>query len=79
MSQYKDRKAGQQPDIKVGDLVMLNAKNIRTKGQTKKLSLKINGQFKVLEVKEGEHACNLEISSMWKIHPIFHISLLEPY
>jgi len=31
MSKYYDRKARQQPDIKVGDLVMLNAKNIRTK------------------------------------------------
>jgi len=28
MGQYYDRKAKQQPDFKVGDLVMLNAKNI---------------------------------------------------
>jgi len=31
MSNYYDRKTRQQPDIKVGDLVMLNAKKIRTK------------------------------------------------
>jgi len=31
MSKYYNRKARQQPDIKVGDLVMLNAKNIRIK------------------------------------------------
>jgi len=28
MGRYYDRKAKQQPDFKVGDLVMLNAKNI---------------------------------------------------
>jgi len=35
MSKYYERNAHQQPDTKVGDLVMLNAKNIRTKRPTK--------------------------------------------
>ena len=50
MSKYYDRKARQQLDIKVGDLVMLNAKKIRTKRPTKKVSPRLHGQFKVLEV-----------------------------
>jgi len=79
MSKYYDRKARQQPDIKVGDLVMLNAKNIRTKRPRKQLSPIMHGQFKVLEVKKGEWAFKPEISPRWKIHPIFHVSLLEPY
>jgi len=79
MSKYYHRKARQQPDIKVGDLVMLNAKNIRTKRPTKKLSPRMHGPFKVLEVKKGERAFKLEISPRWKIHPIFDVSLLEPY
>jgi len=79
MSKYYHRKARQQTDIKVGDLVMLNAKNIRTKRPTKKLSPKMHGPFKVLEVKKGEQVFKLEISPRWKIHPIFHVSLLEPY
>jgi len=79
MSKYYDRKARQQPDIRVGDLVMLNAKNICTKRPTKKLSPKMHRPFKVLEVKKGERAFKLEISPRWKIHPIFHVSLLEPY
>jgi len=79
MSKYYDRKARQLPDIKVGDLVMLNAKNIRTKRPTKKLSPRRHAAFKVLEVKKGERAFKLEISPRWKIHPIFHVSLLEPY
>jgi len=36
MGRYYDRKAKQQPDFKVGDLGMLNAKNIRTKRPSKK-------------------------------------------
>jgi len=35
MRKYDDQKASQQLDIKVGDLVMLNAKNICSKRQTK--------------------------------------------
>jgi len=48
MSKYYNRKARQQPDIKIGDLVMLNAKNIRTKRPTKKLSPRMHGPLKVL-------------------------------
>ena len=77
MSKYYDRKAKQEPDIKVGDQVMLNAKNIRTKRTAKKLSPKLYGPFKVLE-KRRNKAFKLEISPRWKIHPIFHVSLLEP-
>ena len=78
MSKDYDRKAKQQPDIAVGDLVMPNAKNIRTRRPIKKLSPKLCGIFKVME-KRGNWAFKLEISPRWKIHPIFHVSLLEPY
>ena len=78
MGKYYDRRAKQQPDFKVSDKVMLNAKHIRTKRPSKKLSPKLYGPFKILE-KRGERAFKLEISPRWKIHPIFHVSLLEPY
>ena len=58
MNKYYDRKAKQQPDIAVGDLVVLNAKNMRTKRPTKKLSLKLYGPFKVME-KRGNRAFKL--------------------
>ena len=57
---------------------MLNAKDICTKLPTKKLSPKLYGPFQVLE-KRGNRAFKLEISPRWKINPMFHISLLEPY
>ena len=49
MKKYYDQRATPQPEINIGDLVMLNAKNIRTKRPTKKLSPRLYGQFKVLE------------------------------
>ena len=78
MGRYYDRKAKQQPDFKIGDMVMLNAKNIRTKRPSKKLAPKLYGPFKILE-QRGELAYKLELSERWKIHPVFHVSLLEPY
>jgi len=61
MKRYYDRKATEQPSIEVGDLVMLNAKNIPTKGPSKKLSPKLYGPLKVLE-RRGSRAYKLEIS-----------------
>jgi len=78
MKIYYDRKAIEQPDLKVGDQVMLNAKNIRTKRPSKKLSPKLYGPFKIRE-QRCKRAFKLEISPRWKIHPVFHVSLLEPY
>jgi len=77
MKKYYDRKATEQHGIEVGDLVMMNGKNIRTKRPSKKLSPKLYSSVKVLE-KKGSRAYKLEISPRWKIHPLFHVSLLEP-
>ena len=78
MKKYYDQRATPQPDIDIGDLVMLNAKNIRTQRPMKKLSPRLYGLFKVRETR-GNTAFKLDISPRWKIHPVFHISLLESY
>jgi len=78
MKKYYDRKATKQHDLKVGEQVMLNANNIRTKRPSKKLNRKLYGSFKIIE-KSGNSAFTLEISPRWKIYPIFHASLLELY
>jgi len=57
---------------------MLNTKNIRKKRPFKNLAPKLYGPFKILE-QRGKLAYKLEISDRWKIHPVFHVSLLEPY
>ena len=60
MKKYYDQPATPQPEIDIGDLVMLNANNIRTKRPTKKLSPRLYGLFKVLE-KRGNRAFKLDI------------------
>jgi len=78
MKKYYDRKATPQPDIETGDLVMLNAKKIKRKRPTSKFTPRLYGPFKLLE-KKGNRAFKLDILARWKIHPVFHVSLLEPY
>jgi len=55
MKKYYDRKATEQPSIEVGDLVMLNEKNILTEPASKKLSPKLYGLIRVLEKKGSRH------------------------
>ena len=78
MKKYYDQGATPQPDIDIGDLVILKAKNILTKCPTMKLSPRLYSPFKVLE-KGGNRGFQLDISPQWKIYPVFHVSLLEPY
>ena len=78
MKEYYDQKALQQPDYKEVDLVMVKGKDIRTKWRFKKLSPKVYGPFKIIEA-SGQCAFKIEISPTWKIHPTFHVALLEPY
>jgi len=78
MKKYYIRKGTRQPSIEVGDLVMLNVQNIHTKRPLKNLSPILSGPFKVLE-RKASRAYKLEISPQWKIHPVCHVSLLEPY
>ena len=45
---------------------------------TKKLAPKFYRPFKILE-KIGSRSYRLELDQRWKIHNVFHVSLLEPY
>src|SRR5437588_8585057 len=49
MGKYYDQGKQNPPNMWIGDLVMLNAKNIHTKRPTKKLAPKFYGPFKILE------------------------------
>jgi len=75
---YYHRKALPQPDIEIGNLVMLNAKNIKSKRLTRKVTPQLYGLFKVLE-KKGNRAFKLDILARWKKDPVIQVSLLEPY
>lgn len=61
-----------------GDLVTLSAKNLQVKRPNRKLSFKFLGPFEVLDL-VGKQAYRLKLPKSMKIHPVFHVSLLEPY
>jgi len=78
MKKYYDWEATAQSDIETGDLVMLSAKNIKSKRPTRMFTPRSYGPFKVLE-KKGNRAFKLDVPARGKIHPVFHVSLLERY
>jgi len=67
-----------QGRAKKGDRVMLNRKNLRTKRPMEKLDHRMFGPF-VVKRKAGSRAYEVELPERWDIHPVFHVSLLEPY
>jgi hypothetical protein len=63
--------------LKPGDTVWLRRKNIRTTRPSAKLDHKQIGPYTILE-KVGSRAYKLDLPPTVKLHPVFHISLLEP-
>ncbi|MBW0543131.1 hypothetical protein O181_082846 [Austropuccinia psidii MF-1] len=75
---YADRNRAIPPDFQPGDKVWLASKNINTTRPTKRLSERWLGPFEALK-KIGSHAYHLKLPQQWKsVHPVFHVSLLEP-
>jgi len=78
MNKYYDELETPEPDIEIGDLVMLRAKNIKSKRRTRKYTPRLYGPVKDLQ-KKGHWAFKLHIPAHWRIHTVFHVSLVEPY
>jgi len=78
MRQYTDASRKPPPAYQVGDLVMLSGRNIKTRRPSKKLDHKNHGPFQIEKI-VSPLAVHLTLSRKWKIHNVFHISLLEPY
>ena len=62
----------------VGDLVLLSTQILRLKGIPYKLQWKFCGPYKVVE-KIRTQAYRLKLPNTWKIHPVFHVSLLNQW
>lgn len=71
----KHRSGG--PDLKEGDTVYLRRKNIKTKRPSNKLDVTKLGPF-VIQKKLGPVTFRLKLPRTMRIHPVFHIGLLEP-
>jgi hypothetical protein len=67
-------------EFKVEDKVLLSTKylNLKHSEKSRKLLLKWIGPFKVVHV-VGPVAYKLKMNPGWRVHHVFHISLLEPY
>ena len=66
------------PDFKISDKVFVKSDNIRTTRLSKKLAEKFLGPFEIL-AQVGSISFTLCLpDSMHSIHPVFHISILEP-
>jgi hypothetical protein len=66
------------PLFKVGDLVWLNRKNIKTTRPSNKLDHRLLGPFKIIK-RVSDLAFTLDLPPTMKIHPTFGVSLLQPY
>jgi hypothetical protein len=61
----------------IGDQVLLDGTNLQTSHPKQKLAPKRYGPFKVTWTSPTN--CRLKLPDNWKIHPVFHNSLLKPY
>jgi hypothetical protein len=77
MAKYYDKKRSSAPILKKGGKVFLLRRNIKTKRPSDKLDHQKIGPFEVME-KIGNNHYRLDLPSKMRIHPIFHIALLEP-
>ena len=78
MGKYADKHRTTPPTYKIGDLVMLSSRTIKTKRPSKKLDHKFHGPFKVEQV-ISPTAIRLTLPAKWKKHPTFHVSEIEPF
>ena len=75
---YYDQKH-QPQSFRTGDEVMLRSTHIRTSRPKMKLDHRMLGPFKVLEP-IGKQSYRLKLPPKYsRLHPVFHVSLLEPY
>ena len=63
---------------KVGDKVWLEGKNLHLQYPTKKLALRREGPFEISQV-ISPLTYHLQLLPTWKIHNVFHASLLLTY
>ena len=64
--------------FQINDKVMLSRRNIRTNRPSEKLDMVWIGPFTIVE-QINDASVRLDLPDSLRIHPVFHVSLLEPY
>ncbi|KAH7427492.1 hypothetical protein KP509_10G046600 [Ceratopteris richardii] len=75
---YGDQHRVQNPSYQIGDKVWLLRNNLQTSRPCAKLDHQRFGPFTIL-AKINPVTFKLQLPSTMRIHPVFHISMLEPY
>ena len=78
MKRFADRRRREEPVYRPGDLVLLSTRHLRMRGGPAKLQRRFVGPFRV-ESQISRVAYRLELPDQWRIHPVFHSSLLKPW
>jgi len=79
ISQYYNKTRRSIEVFKSGELVILNRKNVRSKGRCKKLDDKMYRPFEILWTGHNNQDSKLELPGSSKIHRPFIITLFERY
>uniref|UniRef100_A0A8C5LPA6 Gypsy retrotransposon integrase-like protein 1 n=1 Tax=Leptobrachium leishanense TaxID=445787 RepID=A0A8C5LPA6_9ANUR len=74
---YADRSRTPAPCYKENDNVWLSTKYLKLSCRTKKFGPRFIGPFKILKV-ISPSAVKLQLPQTYRIHPVFHVSLLKP-
>jgi hypothetical protein len=75
--EYADQHRLPAPAYRPGDSVWLNGRNLCMNRPSRKLDDKYYGPFPVIK-EVGKYAYELNLPAMMDVHPVFHVSLLEP-
>lgn len=74
----EDRIRRYSPKFSQGQKVWLEAKNLKLPYAHRKLAPKREGPFVISDVM-GKVTYKLKLPTGWRVHPVFHASLLSPY
>jgi hypothetical protein len=76
MKKYADQSRIEPLSFEPGNLVTLNGNNIKLRRPARKLDYMVYGPFEILDIIPPT-AVRIHLPKMWKIYPVFHVSLIE--